>query len=129
MSTFAVFGMTLALAMTDARKATGITRPNPKTGHPPIALTEEEWLEKVKYNAMRIMTGVKVKQLSPMFDAPQLAEKFIEIARKSGDCRDLRIRAKRTFVDAQGEPVINPKTKAPKVGWVEWPASSASVAA
>jgi len=33
----------------------------------------------------------------------------------------MRIKAKRTLVDAQGEPIINPKTKAPKVGLAEWP--------
>jgi hypothetical protein len=33
----------------------------------------------------------------------------------------MHIRAKAVMVDAQGEPIINPKTKAPKVGFTEWP--------
>lgn len=78
---------------------------------------------------IRSWGGVKVKQLSPLFDAPQYAEQFIELARKGGKCRDMRIRAKRTFVDADGNPIINPKTKAPKVGFTEWPPKQESQAA
>ncbi|WP_223538682.1 hypothetical protein [Pseudomonas sp. BF-R-12] len=70
-----------------------------------------------------------MKQLSPLFDAPQYAEQFIELARKSGKCRDMRIRAKRVMTDGQGEPIINPKTKAPKVGFTEWPPKQESQAA
>ncbi|EXF94133.1 hypothetical protein HK44_007995 [Pseudomonas fluorescens HK44] len=33
----------------------------------------------------------------------------------------MHVRAKAVMVDAQGEPIINPKTKAPKVGFTEWP--------
>ena len=33
----------------------------------------------------------------------------------------MQIRAKAVLVDAKGEPIINPKTKAPKVGFSEWP--------
>ncbi|MNP81754.1 hypothetical protein D3C76_1802060 [compost metagenome] len=66
------------------------------------------------------MAGEKVKQLSQMFDAPQYAQQFMELARKTGKCRDLRIRAKCEITDAKGKPVINQKTKMPKVGWVEY---------
>lgn len=41
----------------------------------------------------------------------------------------MRIKAKRTLVDAQGEPIINPKTKAPKVGFTEWPSKQQDQAA
>lgn len=43
------------------------------------------------------------------------------MARKGSKCRDMRIKAKRTLLDAHGEQLINPKTKAPKVGFTEWP--------
>jgi hypothetical protein len=33
------------------------------------------------------------------------------------------------MVDAQGEPIINPKTKAPKVGFTDWPPKQESQAA
>ena len=58
-----------------------------------------------------------------MFDAPQYAEQFIELARKTLKCRDMHIRAKAVLVDAKGKPIINPKTKAPKIGFLEWPPS------
>ena len=62
-----------------------------------------------------------MKQLSPLFDAPQYANQFIALARKGGKCRDMRIRAKAVLKDAEGKQIINPKTKAPKVGFSEWP--------
>jgi hypothetical protein len=33
----------------------------------------------------------------------------------------MRIRFKAILTDAKGKPIINPKTKAPKVGFTEWP--------
>ncbi|MNC74630.1 hypothetical protein D3C75_1260190 [compost metagenome] len=66
------------------------------------------------------MAGEKVKQLSQMFDAPQYAQQFMELARKTSQCRDLRIRAKCEINNAKGKPVINPKTKTPKIGWTDY---------
>lgn len=129
MSTFAVFGMTRDVVMTEAKKTVKTTRPDPKNLGQKIELTVDEWLHKVGQKADQIMVGVKVKQLSPLFDAPQYAEQFIELARKTGKCRDMRIRAKRVMVGAQGDPIINPKTKAPKVGFAEWPPKQESQAA
>jgi len=65
--------------------------------------------------------GGTVRQLSPLFDAPQYAEQFIELARKTLRCRDMQIRAKAVLVDAKGKPIINSKTKSPRVGFSEWP--------
>ncbi|MEO8644599.1 hypothetical protein [Pseudomonas sp.] len=53
----------------------------------------------------------------------------MELARKTLRCRDLRIRAKAVPVDAKNKPIINPKTKAPKVGFAEWPPKQESQAA
>lgn len=129
MSTFAVFGMTRDVAMAEARRTVKTTRPDPKrTGHN-IELTVDEWMLKVGLRADQIMGGARVKQLSPLFDAPQYAEQFIELARKSGKCRDMRIRTKAVLVDAKGKPIINPKTKAPRVGFAEWPPKQESQAA
>ncbi|MHC2148307.1 hypothetical protein ACVI9W_004289 [Pseudomonas sp. 210_17 TE3656] len=66
------------------------------------------------------MAGEKVKQLSQLFDAPQYAQQFIELAKRTGKCRDLRIRAKALLRGEEGKPVINPKTKAPVVGWSDY---------
>ena len=120
MSTFAVFGMTLDVAKTEARKKTAGTRKNPKAPGGVEPIPEAEWLELVAKRTEKIMGGGTVRQLSPLFDAPQYAQQFIELARKTIQCRDLRIRAKRIMTDAEGKPIINPKTKAPKVGFCEW---------
>ncbi|MDD2056567.1 hypothetical protein N5D52_14925 [Pseudomonas sp. GD03860] len=79
-----------------------------------------EWEQAVADCAAAIMAGEKVKQLSQMFDAPQYAQQFMELARKTGQCRDLRIRAKCVITDAKGKPVINQKTKMPKIGWTDY---------
>jgi hypothetical protein len=129
MSTFAVFGMTRDVAMAEAKKTVKTTRPDPKNVGQKIELTVDEWLYKVALKADQIMGGVKVKQLSPLFDAPQYAEQFIALARKGGKCRDMRIRAKAVLKDAEGKQIINPKTKAPKVGFTDWPPKQESRAA
>ena len=67
--------------------------------------------------------GGTVRQLSPLFDAPQYAEQFIALARKTLRSRDLKIRAKAALTDAKGKRIINPKTKAPKIGFSECPLS------
>ncbi|WP_219274050.1 hypothetical protein [Pseudomonas sp. Xaverov 83] len=121
MSTFAVFGMTLDVAKTEARKKTAGTRKNPKAPGGVEPIPEAEWLELVAKRTEKIMGGAAVRQLSPLFDAPQYAEQFIELARKTLRCRDMQIRAKAVLVDAKGKPIINPKTKAPRVGFSEWP--------
>ncbi|WP_268938816.1 MULTISPECIES: hypothetical protein [unclassified Pseudomonas] len=33
----------------------------------------------------------------------------------------MQIRTKAVLVDAKGKPIINPKTKVPRVGFSEWP--------
>lgn len=86
-----------------------------------------EWNLAVQKCADKIMAGKKVKQLSMLFDSPQYAEQFIALTRKQCVCRDLRVRAKCVITDAEGRPIINKKTKAPKVGWVDYaPASKAA---
>ena len=53
-------------------------------------------------------------QLSPMFDAPQFAQQYIELLRKAGLYRDLKIRAKvKADVPAAGRT----KKKAPATIW------------
>lgn len=88
-------------------------------GVEPVPLAE--WLELVEKKTEQIMGGGTVRQLSPLFDAPQYAEQFIELARKTLRSRDLKIRAKAALTDAKGKRIINPKTKAPKIGFQSVP--------
>lgn len=120
MSTFAVFGMTAAQALADARKSTKNTRPSGKPWVPPVEITLEEWIEAVQRNADAIMAGVKVKQLSALFDTPQHARQLIELAKKAGACRDLKIRCKAALLDEKGKKILSPKTRMPVIGWADW---------
>lgn len=129
MSTFAVFGMTRAVALAEAKKRTKGTRKNLKAPGGVEQIPLAEWLALVEKKADQIMGGGTARQLSPLFDAPQYAEQFIELARKTIQCRDMRIRSKSVLTDAQGKPIINPKTKAPKVGFADWVAAKSEQAA
>ena len=103
MSTFSVFGMIRDVALAEAKKLTKGTRKNVKApgGVEPIPLAE--WMELVEKKTEQIMGGT-TRQLSRLFGAPQYAEQFIALARKTIQCRDLRIRAKRVMTDAEGKP-------------------------
>lgn len=119
MSTFAVFGMTASAALADARKQTKITKPSGKAA-PPLELTPSEWSEAVQRNADAIMVGERVKQLSALFDTPQHAQQFIDLAKKAGACRDLKIRCKAVLLDEKGKKILSPKTRMPVIGWADW---------
>jgi hypothetical protein len=129
MSTFAVFGMTAAAALADARKKTKTTKPSGKAGCPPLDMTLAEWNEAVERNAEAIMGGEKVKQLSILYDTPQHAQQFIELAKRAGACRDLRIRCKAALLDEKGRTIISPKTRMPVIGWADYPQAAHSSAA
>lgn len=129
MSTFAVFGMTRPVAFAEAKKRIKGTRKNLQAPGGVEQIPLAEWLAMVERKTEQIMGGGTVRQLSPLFDAPQYAEQFIELARKTLQCRDMKIRTKAVLVDAKGKPIINPKTKAPKVGFAEWPPKQEAQAA
>lgn len=114
MSSFAVFLMTRDVAMADHKKRTKGTRKNVNApcGVEPIPHTE--WLDFIEKKAELIMRGT-VRQLSPLFDAPQYGQKLIELTRKNIQCRNLSIRAKRAMAHADNKPIVHPKTLTPKV--------------
>ena len=66
------------------------------------------------------MAGKKCVRLSPTFDAPQYAQQFMEMARSSIACRNLKIRTKSVLVDDKNKPILNAKTGAPKIGFADW---------
>lgn len=80
----------------------------------------DEWLEMVGTHADATMESSRTLQLSPLYDAQQYAQQFIDLARRSGQCRDMRIRARCALTDALGKPIKDPKTGAPKYGFVDW---------
>lgn len=113
MSTFAVFGMTESAALTDARRQDQKHQAQRQGGLPPIELTLTEWTEAVQRNANAIMTGEKVKQPSALFDTPQHAQQFIELAKRAGVCRDLCIRCKVLHLDEKATRSSAPRPKCP----------------
>lgn len=119
MSTFAVFGMTRDVALADAKKNTQTTRmeTDDRGRKVSVPMTMAEWVVAVEKRADEIMDGVKTKQLSPLFDSPQFADDFIALARRTLKCRDMHIKARVTLTDEKGKPLMDAKTKAPKVGW------------
>lgn len=126
MTTFAVFGMSESWARDEAKETTSTHRMGDGKL---IERTIAEWEEAVAAEVARIMASKKSVRLSPMFDAPQYAQQFMEMARASIVCRDLKIRTKAVLVDAKNKPIINPKTGAPKVGFADWhPAPSHAAA-
>lgn len=126
MSTFAVFGMTRNAALEEARKTVKTSRRTP-LGEQGISMSE--WLRLCDKRADEIMAGKKVKQLSALLDAPQYAEDFMRVARQTLNCRDLHIKCKVILTDEKGDPVINKKTKAPKVVWQPYGATDSRSAA
>ena len=117
MSTFAVFGMTRDQALSDARKTVKTSRMTP-SGEQTIGMAD--WLAMCEKRADEIMAGSKVKQLSPLFDAPQFATQFVEMARRSTQSRSLQIRYRSVAKDATGNIVTNKKTGAPKLIWRDY---------
>lgn len=117
MTTFAVFGMSENWAREEAREQTSTHKiENGKR----LERTIPEWEAAVEAYVAKIMAGKKCVRLSPMFDAPQYAQQFMEMARKSIVCRDLKIRTKAVLVDAKNKPILNAKTGVPKVGFADW---------
>ncbi|WP_236189348.1 hypothetical protein [Pseudomonas pharyngis] len=125
MTTFAVFGMSESWAREEAKETTSTHKMD---GGKRLERTIAEWEEAVEAEVERIMASKKSVRLSPMFDAPQYAQQFMEMARASLVCRDLKIRTKAVLVDAKNKPIINPKTGAPKVGFADWQPSPAHAA-
>lgn len=117
MTIFAVFGMSENWAREEAREITGTIK---VVDGKRIELTIPEWEVAVEAQVAKIMAGKKCVRLSPFFDAPQYAQQFIDMARGSITCRDMKIRTKAVLVNAKGEPIINPKTGLEKVGFADW---------
>ncbi|MFG9005942.1 hypothetical protein ACEPWL_07870 [Pseudomonas aeruginosa] len=116
MSTFAVFGMTRDVALAMANKEVKSVRKTPLGDeHVPMS----EWLAAVERKADNIMTGTKVVQLSQLLDTPDFCQQFIDLARKTLECRDMQIRARFQLWNDDGTPVLTKKRKH-KVEWQQF---------
>lgn len=114
MTVFAVWGMTVSHAHEIAKKK---TRTITEGG---AIIPESEWLQRVKETTETIMRGKQIKQLSVKFDAPRFAREFLDIARRNGAHRDLRIRVWCPLTDDAGKPIYSKNGKKPRMGWADY---------
>ncbi|MFU5187346.1 hypothetical protein ACM7W6_01920 [Pseudomonas aeruginosa] len=71
------------------------------------------------YQSATIMTGTKVVQLSQLLDTPDFCQQFIDLARKTLECRDMQIRARVQLWNDDAAPVLTKKRKH-KVEWQQF---------
>lgn len=82
--------------------------------------TEQEHAEKVNLLAEELYRDLaKPKQISSPFDAPQFANDFIELAKKSLQAHTLKIMVKAPKIDDKGKP-MKKKNGLPLLGWTEY---------
>ena len=120
MSTFAVFGMTRTMALTEARKK---VYPYKGHGKDRVHLSPEEWEQECQRYADRVMEGARTTRLTQAFDAPQFAKEYVERLKKAGSCRDLSIKALAP-VTIRGVEVRSTKTGKVKIAWQDWDTQS-----
>ena len=126
MSTFAVFGMTRDFALAEARKKVPVTRTatDGKGRKVSVDLSPAEWEEACQQYVQRLMDGERVCQLCKPFDAPQFAQEYIALLRRSGESRDLTVKARCPQVDGHGQPIRSKKTGSPMLHWKPWGAAA-----
>lgn len=119
MSAFCVFGMTEPLAKKAAEQASKTWLAKlPSNERAAIAGPEiAEWVEA---KAAEILKGAKPKQVSGAFDAPQFAQDWIDLAKRTVKARGLRVMVRGEKTDKNGAPVISKVTKKPVIGWVPY---------
>jgi len=118
--TFAVFGVTLGIAKTEACKKTAGTRKYPRILAASIRYR--------RLNGWSLSPSERKRSWrdygSPAFAAVRRAavrRAEHRAGRKTLMFRDMNNRTKVVQADAKSKPIMSPKTKAPKVGFSDWP--------
>jgi hypothetical protein len=117
MSGFCVFGMTEPLALRLARAAADkrvLTVDERKS------MTEEKWEAWIADKAKDILASGNPRQVSPLFDAPQFAREWIQLAKKTAGAKRCRVMCRSEKMDKQGALVLNKKTGKPVICWVAY---------
>ena len=109
MSSFCVFGIKKSDCVTEARKLIPRHIAQTQAQHAMYVdlLVEQLYREKVR-----------VKQIAPAFDAPQFANEWIDIAKRSGQARSMRIMVQGPKVDKNGGAVMRKGKQV--IGWIEY---------
>lgn len=125
MSGFCVFGMTEALAKRLARDAAD---KHAFTREERDSMTPEKWEAWIAEKAEDILEHGNVRQVSPAFDAPQFAEEWIVLAKRTARAKRCRIMVRGEKVDSSGMVVRN-KRGVPIMTWLPYQAQVARKAA
>ncbi|MGI2121948.1 hypothetical protein ACRN9J_07110 [Shewanella baltica] len=106
---FFVYGVSMILAKKEAAKKCSQyegAHPNRRE------LTLAEYQAKLEKMTKTKFETMKPQKLSHSLSTPSLCKEYIELAKRSGDCRDLHVRYRKPT----GK--VNPKTKKEIVSWV-----------
>lgn len=107
MSTYAVFGMTLARAVEMSRKKVPTWK---KVDGKVVQLNEADWWVEVQAAAQRVMASTQTVQLSDKYDAPHFAFDYLRLAQRTTDARGLHVKG----YEKTG---TNPRTGRPMFQW------------
>jgi hypothetical protein len=125
MSGFCVFGMTEVLAKRLARDA---AERHHFSRDELNAMTPAKWEAWIATKAEEILEHGNVRQVSPTFDAPQFANEWIALAKRTARAKRCRIMVRGNKVDSTGMVVLN-KRGLPVMTWVAYQAPAIRKAA
>ena len=111
---FKVYGVTIEVAK---KKAEEKIKRMAKWEKPKTADEHEVLLKSISEDCFNDMKPVAIGK---PFDAPQFAQEFIDLAKKTTRCRGMHIRIHAPKADSKGGVVLNQRTKKPAMQWVKY---------
>ncbi|OZI39000.1 hypothetical protein CEG14_05545 [Bordetella genomosp. 1] len=119
MTAFCVFGITEPLARKSAEAAskTWLAKMSSQERAEVTAATVDAW---IRDRTAEMLKNGKPKQVSAAFDAPQFAEDWIALAKRTVKARGLRVMVRGEKTDRHGATVISKRTKRPVIAWVPY---------
>lgn len=116
MSAFCVYGVSLAHCVKVAEKKVRSYDKELKRD-----LTQEEWKERVYTLALEMFEhSARPRQISPAFDAPQFANDWIEVAKRTAKIHSQKLMRRGEKKDKKGNPVV--RKGSPVIGWIPYAA-------
>lgn len=106
---FFVYGVSITLAKKQAAKKCSTSvgaHPNRRE------LSQAEYQAKLNEMAQHLFDTMKPQRLSHSLSTPTLCKQYIELSKRTDNCRDLHVRYRKPT------DKVNPKTKKPIMAWV-----------
>jgi hypothetical protein len=110
MSSFCIFGVTVAKAAAKADKKV----PQYENGN---MKPQDEYEAELAEETDRIYKTMKPVQISPGFDAPQFAQQWLELCKKSMQCRAMTMRVRTPKINKHGSEVRSKATGKVLLAW------------